>query len=611
MCVTDTPTVYSVHRHSVWVAVLAALVMTSRSAAAWLETSVKSDTVTLDLARDGSATVSHEMLVVVRGGPLKSFELAGADPDAIPLPDSIVSKAQSGGAGASPWPLLVSKQDDGTLTLRVEDSKGLPHGVYLFKLRYRTNLLGRGLVSAHGSALEVRWVGPRLPDGLDAAQVVFRVPPAPTAPQVAASVAHPQAGETEPEGVFLSTLRRASDKDELELVRPHVAKAEPVLWRIEVDARALDAFAPPPVPRTIVPTDAQWRASRARLAWISLGLLVAIVYGGLVLLKWSALGRVCALRDAEPRPLVPLPAPLRAALGGSAFGAALAIAKLTSLPTLAAVLLVLAMAFGVHVAPRPRARLRGPGRWLPLADDEAFRSRWLRVPGRWLDAGAWPGLTLFALALAGSSLGAMWVLARSTYDALLLGLGTAALLPIFLTGRTSELAEDPVTRPARLLSRLACRLRQRTSHKIVAWARIPDRENEPDELRLLVVPRPPAAGLIAIEVGTESGREPASSTVLPCVLVRVLEGSQSQTRLGEAVEWMRGRKPEERVTLLRPKLPTFDLTLALVERVTNLLTDHRRDVRRSRQPDIKTPMPGGRVDSTAKAGTTWSPAQAT
>jgi hypothetical protein len=601
--------VYSVRRHWAAVAALLFLFALSAPARAWIETSIKSDSVVLDLERDGSATVSHEILLVVRGGPLKGFELAGADADAEPLPDATVTRAQSGGNGSSVWPLSVGKQDDGTLALRIDEGKGLPHGTYLFKVRYRTNLAKRGLVTSHGPVLGVRWVGPRLPDGVDAAQVVFRLPPAPTAPRVSGPSPHESSGETDSQGVFLSNLRRASDKDELELVRPHVAKGEPVLWQIELDARALQGFAPAALPQPAGPADPAASALRARLVWATTGLLLAILYGVLVLNKWNALSRVCTIRQARPIPLVPLPAALRAALAGAALGGALVVAKLTEAPTLGAALLVTAMALGTHLAPRPETRLRGPGRWLPLTDQEAFQSRRLPVPGRWLDAGTLPGLFLFVLTLAGLSAGALWVLSRSTYDALLLGLGTAALLPIFLTARTSELAEDPVTRPARLLSRLALRLRQRDRFKVVAWARIPDKNSDPDELRLLIVPRPPAPGLVAIEIATESTCDPG--TMLPCVLVRVLDGSRSQACLGRSVEWMRGRKAEERVALLRPKLPTFGLTLALVERVASLLTDRRPGIRRPRQPEIKTPIPGGRADSTAKLATARSPAQAT
>jgi hypothetical protein len=529
------------------------------------------------------------------------------DTDAEPLPDSTVTRAQSGGSGGSPWPLLVGKQDDGTLTLRVDDAKGLPHGVYLFKFRYRTNLAKRNMIMPHGAVLGVRWVGPRLPDGLDAAQVIFRLPPAPTAPRVAGGSANDS--EADPQGVFLSNLRRASDKDELELVRPHVAKGEPVLWHIEMDARALAGFSPPAVPRSAEPADPGTAAARARLLWAGIGLLVALAYGVLVLFKWITLKSVCALRHARPSPLVPLGATARAALGGTALGGALVIAKLTEAPTLAAVLLVAAMALGSHLAPRLEARLRGPGRWLPLSDQEAFQSRRARVPGRWLDAGTLPGLSLFALLLSAFSAAAVWLLARSTYDALLLGLGSAALLPIFLTGRTSELAEDPVTRPARLLCRLARRMRERDRFKVVAWARIPDQDSEPDELRLLVVPRPPIPGLVAIEIGMETSSDPGA--VIPCVLVRVLEGSRSQARLGASVQWSRGRRAEERVALLRPKLPTFNLTFALVERVAALLTDRRPGLRRPGQPEIRTPIPGRRADATAKPATRSSPAHAT
>ena len=49
------------------------------------------------------------------------------------------------------------------------------------------------------------------------------------------------------------------------------------------------------------------------------------------------------------------------------------------------------------------------------------------------------------------------------------------------------------------------------------------------------------------------------------------------------VSWIRGREPEQRVAVIRPKLPTRRLTLALVERLADRITNRRPDAPRPRQ----------------------------
>jgi hypothetical protein len=602
---------YSACRHLVLLAIWVAMATVSLPARGWVETAVKADAVTLDVERSLAATVSHEILIQVRGGPLKSFELGGIDSDADLLPDSTVTRARSGGAGAAAMPLLLAKRDDGTLVLEVDQKKGLGRGVYLFKFRYRTDLRQRGLVAQRGNAVELSWIGPRLPDGVDGAQVTFRLPSAPVAPHVLDADRLGPGNAAPSGGVFLSNLRRAADKDELEVVRPHVARGEPVVWRVETDAQAFEAFAHPNVSGEIPLLEPKPGAPLERASWLGGGLLLAFLYGTLVMLKWRALVRAGTERNAETPALLPLPAALRAVLAGLGLAGAMAVVKLASKPTSGALLMLAAMAFATHVSPRVRAQLRGPGHWLALPDEEAFQPRRLELPGRWLDAGTLPGFVVFTLALAISCLMTVSMLGRSVYDAALIALGSAAYFPIFLTGRTSDLALDPVTGPARLLNRLARRLRLQGGHKVVAWARIPDGCSEPDELRLLLVPRPPAQGLRAIEVGMEYGPGDPCRGATPCVLVRAIEGSLAQRRLGSSLPWIRGRTDAERVALLRPKLPTFALTLTLLERVLALLTDERIGVRRPRHLEIRTPTPGGRVASASKPGTTLSPVQPT
>ena len=51
-------------------------------------------------------------------------------------------------------------------------------------------------------------------------------------------------------GVFIGNLHRLADKDELDIVRPHVSRGEPVVWRVRTSAKVFDALAnPPPAPR--------------------------------------------------------------------------------------------------------------------------------------------------------------------------------------------------------------------------------------------------------------------------------------------------------------------------------------------------------------------------
>src|SRR5262245_15873919 len=55
----------------------------SKPAHAWLNLSVQADNVLIELSRDGSGVVAHEVLLRVRGGPLKQFVIKGVDPDAV------------------------------------------------------------------------------------------------------------------------------------------------------------------------------------------------------------------------------------------------------------------------------------------------------------------------------------------------------------------------------------------------------------------------------------------------------------------------------------------------------------------------------------------------
>jgi hypothetical protein len=587
-----------------------ALCLSTSAAWGWVEGTVQSDVITVNVERSGEATVGHEILMRVKGGPLLGFDLEGVDSDAQPMPDATVTSAVAGPAG-NQLPLLLHKREDGGLRVEIDSPKGIRRGTYLFKLGYRTNLVTRNLVKPLGSMVELRWIGPRFSDGLDSARVIFRLPPATTPPRLPEEEADLGAG-AEAAGTFLSNLRRAHDKDELEVVRPHVAKGEPVEWRLLASASSFEAFAPEQhSPRADAAVSQPARAPVHRvLAGLSIA-AIAVIYSALVGLKWRAVSKACELAGARPRALIPLSPVKRAVVAGTALASAAAVGALTDIPTLAGLLLVVAMAFAAHRSPALLPQLRGPGQWLPLNDAEAFDTKEPRLPGRWFDVGQLPGLASFVSAIGGFTWAAFTALPASPYYALLVLLSAACLLPIFCTGRARELPANLVVRPRRVLAWLAARLRKDKGLRVVPWARIPEGRTEPDELRLLVMPRAALAGLMAIEIGMEYEQGGGGPVALPCVIVRALDGSPSYRALPRSVVWTRGRKPEERVAVIRLSLPTRAALFSLVERLTKLLRDDRPQGPPGAQVSSKAKSSGGKGASTAKPRTTSSPAHAT
>ena len=47
------------------------------TAQAWVETAVRSHEARIEVARDGTAVVRHQLVLKVRGGPMKSVEIGG------------------------------------------------------------------------------------------------------------------------------------------------------------------------------------------------------------------------------------------------------------------------------------------------------------------------------------------------------------------------------------------------------------------------------------------------------------------------------------------------------------------------------------------------------
>jgi hypothetical protein len=567
-------------RHVTTLCAIAALALISGRAQAWVETEVRSHLATVDVDRAGRALVSEDLTLAVRGGPLPGFELGGVDLDAETLPEATVMSVAGSKAQLPATPLLLEKRDDGTLRIEVDRDKGLRTGVYLFHFQYRTDLLKRDLIRREGNDVEVRWVGPRFNEGIDSARVLFRLPAGPTPPVL------PDAGTSPGRiddgdalgGVFIGNLHRLADKDELDIVRPHVSRGEPVLWRVRVSAKAFDAFANPVAPpRAEKSTNARALAlgavaqPRQRLSWWLCAALAALAYAFAVATKWRHFSNLCRARGARPRALVPLPVGLRAAASGTLLAAAFVSAAWFDQSTVGALLLVLGMVLASQFAVPAKVVLRGPGQWLALSDAEAFERATAPQPGRFLDAGTWQGSAVFGAACVLVVGGAWFLIARAPYQALLLILGSACLLPLFFTGRAAQLPADLATHPRRLLSNLLKRLRRADGIKVVPWARIPEGSRDADELRLLVQVPGAVRGLIGLEMGIEYLQGVAGSAAAPFVLIRAREGSLAVSALPRELSWTRGRKTDERAAILRPRLPTpthcEQLLLELVARL--------------------------------------------
>jgi hypothetical protein len=550
----------------------------------------------VELERSGSATIDHAITMQIKGGPLRSFDLAVSDADVSPL-DGTAMSAQTE-SQALPVPLGITPRPDGALHVTVDSPKGLSHGTFVFHVRYKKSLLTREGIQRDGAMLRVAWTGPAWQEGLDNAKCTFVLPSAPTeprAPGVRAPGESDDDGEDAEAGIFISDVKRSTDHDEVELIRPHVARNESVRWSVRVDPRALgdvnDPRLRPPAPAAapqVVPPER--RAAYAALAGaLLLGLSL------LAFLKARQVKRLAA-GAAEPRPLIPLGSSVRALLAGPAFVGGLALQVGLDDPRSGSWLVLLAMALVWYLQPTLHRAPRGPGRWLPISDAEAF-ARAPRAKGTWLDARTPSGCVVFALSLAVVAALA-WAASRvSTYDAYLVVFDGAILFPLFGTGSVRDLPGDPVSGPGPLLGRIAEKLRRRKSMRAIAWARLPEGSDRFDELRLLCAPKVPLRGFTGIEVGHVGVSGLGGFIYLPEVLVRLVDGSpcyEAFVKCFPGVRWIRGRRADERVASFRPRLPTCAMTTALALRLLDGATE-------TAPPRTRLPRPASPTPRTAPA----------
>jgi hypothetical protein len=544
-----------------------------REARAWIETTVLSDDVRLLVERNGSAMVEHQMSLRVRGSPMRVFALGGVDADAQPEGAAVAIPQRDGESAhvEEQIPLAVVVTPDGGLRLQVDDPKGLPRGTYLLKFRYRTDLVKAGALEKDGTMVRLRWLGARLPNGVDSTKTVVVVPSAPT---------EPTGGERRPDlglsstGAFLTTTRRFPDRDEIELVRPHVAKAEQVAWSVRIDPRSLGAVNDPrirPPPSTAVKAILR-SESRERQVFLAVAAGVAILFTALTAIKGRQVELAARNAGLAPRPFVPAPPHVRAFLAGPAVALGVGLQLLLEPPVIGTVVLVGAMLLVAHRTPLPRPVSRGPGRWLALSEAEAFVPA-PRLQDTWLDASTGWGKVGLLLACLAVGVAAAATFRVSPYHANLLVLDALILVPLFFTGRSSELVPSLLRGPAPLLQRLLRELRRRApGARLVPWARFPQGQSEPDELRLMILPKGALRGLHGIEIGYAFAAGSGGVIACPEVLVRVAEDTDAARKARSLVpfgRWVHGRKAGELVLSLEPRGASWRSVVGLV---TSLLT---------------------------------------
>jgi hypothetical protein len=548
-------------------AALLALLVPVR-ALAWQEAHQVGDDVRVHVDPNGAASVAHTLRWHVIRGPLKAIDLVNVDPTAALDPDVRIT-AEDGRELSG----HLVRQDDKAVRIVIDEPRALMHGTFSLDVRWRVDLVASRALVRDGPTWRLTWSAPVASEGLDAVRTEFDFPSAADEPRAILA----DTGAVD-EGA-VSTLRRDSGRDVLDLVRPHVAGGETVSWTLRVDPRSLPEVVdprlrPPIEARAAVEPD---RLHEAVFATSMVGLALAL--GLLVARKGSAFDQACVGRGAPAAGgLLPLPLVARAVLAGLAFAAGVAF-QVRAQPTAGGMFVALATIAAALRGPHAKPAARGPGRWLALRPDDAFAPR--AAEGHWLDVDTRPGrLVAFiscALVMALAVAAGRW----SAQGPWLVCLDAAVLVPLLVTGRSSQLPPDAGQSAAPWLARAFRRLRAVTEVRVVPWGRVITDGATVDELRLLVLPRIAMPGVIGIELGLVWSRTQAGWISVPEILVRVLEVSAAATKLAQTTAASRtvpGRRSDERVVRLAPRSPTLEGAVALTCSVAELLTDRRLEL---------------------------------
>jgi len=176
----------------------------------------------------------------------------------------------------------------------------------------------------------------------------------------------------------------------------------------------------------------------------------------------------------------------------------------------------------------------------------------------------------------------------SPYHAHLVALNSIALLALFGTGMASRMPVPGALASGSTLTKIAAGLRKNKKGlqgRIKAIGRFPVGCAKPDEVRLVVSPRPAPQGLISIEIGMAWIDGTGGPVGLPEILVRVHEASECHEKLTKSypkARWVRGRESYERVLCLTPALPLVEHTVNAVRALLKTLAPQTQSAKQER-----------------------------
>jgi hypothetical protein len=532
---------------------------------AWKEGREEGAQARVHVEPNGVAQVSFQLRYRVVRGPLHALEVFGIA-DAADVDPRVVVSADDGRE-------LMAHADrapQGGVRLVLDDSRGLPHGAFTFDLRWQSDLLRTGALSRRDSGWTFTWSSPRPLDGFDSARTVFEFPSAPDPPQTISAIT----GATD--DIPGAVLRRSGPYDEMEIVTPHVSPGQALVSTLRLDERALALVAPPPPlasPRgsSQDPDPVRGAVFGAVLALLALSLSLALAKAN------RTLADACAARGVgQPGGLLPIPHGVRIVLGGLSFAAGVGLQAREEY-TAGAACVALATVFAAIRPPIASAVARGPGRWLPLGPERA------NLPHEHGIA-AWPNLRTRAGRAVAGVFGVLVVagvlVARclEAPDPWLVALDAAPFVPLLALGRgvCARPAEGRSAVP--WLMKALGRLRRFGELHTVLWGRVAGARGAADELRVLAIPRAPLPGLVGIELGLAWSATPGGWSSSPEVLVRVRAESPASEALSRALPRLRtlpGRRYDERVARLVPRLPSRSCAITLVVAVAARMTERR------------------------------------
>jgi hypothetical protein len=511
-----------------YAAALSLLLSWTAPARAWVEWHAQNEDVRVDMTAPDATKVDHTIRYRVVMGPLKFIDVVGIHKSARLTTEATVIAEDGRTFTAHAEPLPDRPGDGGTHVIRItvdpENAApsakahakltGLKRGTYSFTFHYELDTLA--LLSREGGFARVGFTGAEAVEGYDNAKLTFIVP----------------SGGSEPERAGISTelltVKRGPSSDEVEIVRPHIAKGETPTWGFRVDPKTFPQLKVRETPSEIASSPVR-HENRLPIVLFSLFALgVSALFG-------------FALRAKER-------AAWRAWTGGGSLALAMFMQAMHVLYKTPAWFGLLPLALAVAVAGASRRAAAPVARPLALRAEHAFRAL------GFLDALGVRGFALFTAIVTAWMLIAPRLAVLGPNAPVLFAANLGVLIPLFFTGG--------VPLPSRGLAQVFARLRRRTHLKVA-----PIGGSNGGEVRLLIQPRGAMPGLVALEARDAHGFE---------VCARVREGSPSERilraqRQGRTVS--PGHETDERVfSYVKASAQGLEAT---IERLAATLSDRR------------------------------------